>query len=517
MNKKLKSLLGYRHDSPFKDEPYIDIQSNNIDMSQTDKDLILIPNKGKPVIAKARSGGYLFPNASKVTEIPLYQQGGQIDSNQIKKFDKEKLKAVQLDLKSKGLYKGKIDGVYGKLTQQAIDSHNKKNFTQSDYQLSVTDDYGREVTAPGEKEKYLNPPKKKLKGENSLLNFVYNNLELLDNPITRPLLQRQLEEKMKTSGGAQYVTDFNTKNEPDNYTGSNEGKYNLVKQYVYGNQNIPKSKYKPKSDYLDFLPSYSLKDSTIDTKELYNEFLKEYALDKFKDQNFQTTEEAIGFAQKEISEKIKNKEPIYMTTKMGSIASKYGYNLGSYKVGIGYDENTEDPYLSISDAWDFEPTHYTSKWGDSNPEYYQQAYIAHKLGKPFKIYDRFYLNEMKEKKYQAGGVSMKPVSPFMDLKMFKNRYKLEQLPTYQMGGILDDYIKTLPEEQQNVFMGEFQSLEPDVQQEVLFMLGGKYQMGGDIQKELDINNIEEGTFYVPDDREDILNLINQKGYAYYKL
>lgn len=80
--------------------------------------------------------------------------------------------------------------------------------------------------------------------------------------------------------------------------------------------------------------------------------------------------------------------------------------------------------------------------------------------------------------YQAGGVSMKPVSPFMDLKMFKNRYKMPQLPTYQDGGILDNYIKTLPEEQQNVFMGEFQSLEPDVQKEVIFMLGGKYQMGG---------------------------------------
>nr|MBP7006936.1 LysM peptidoglycan-binding domain-containing protein [Candidatus Paceibacterota bacterium] len=85
--------------------------------------------------------------------------------------------------------------------------------------------------------------------------------------------------------------------------------------------------------------------------------------------------------------------------------------------------------------------------------------------------------------YQAGGVSMKPVSPFMDLKMFKNRYKMPQLPTYQDGGILDNYIKTLPEEQQNVFMGEFQSLEPDVQKEVIFMLGGKYQMGGTAEVE----------------------------------
>lgn len=90
------------------------------------------------------------------------------------------------------------------------------------------------------------------------------------------------------------------------------------------------------------------------------------------------------------------------------------------------------------------------------------------------------VKEIPLKEYQSGGVSMKPVSPFIDLKMFKNRYKMPQLTTYQEGGILDNYIKTLPEEQQNVFMGEFQSLEPDVQKEVIFMLGGFYQPGGKV-------------------------------------
>lgn len=35
--------------------------------------------------------------------------------------------------------------------------------------------------------------------------------------------------------------------------------YDLVAQYVYGNQNMPKAKYAPKSDYLEFLPTYSIK------------------------------------------------------------------------------------------------------------------------------------------------------------------------------------------------------------------------------------------------------------------
>jgi hypothetical protein len=53
-----------------------------------------------------------------------HNAGGYIDPELIKSFDKEKLKAVQLDLKTKGLYKGKLDGIYGRKTLEAIEEYN---------------------------------------------------------------------------------------------------------------------------------------------------------------------------------------------------------------------------------------------------------------------------------------------------------------------------------------------------------------------------------------------------------
>lgn len=49
-----------------------------------------------------------------------------INASLVKQFDKEKLKAVQVDLKSKGLYKGRIDGIYGPLTEKAISLYNDR-------------------------------------------------------------------------------------------------------------------------------------------------------------------------------------------------------------------------------------------------------------------------------------------------------------------------------------------------------------------------------------------------------
>ena len=43
-----------------------------------------------------------------------------INAKEVRNYDSNKLKAVQLDLKSRGLYKGKIDGLYGPLTEAAI-------------------------------------------------------------------------------------------------------------------------------------------------------------------------------------------------------------------------------------------------------------------------------------------------------------------------------------------------------------------------------------------------------------
>lgn len=73
-----KSKWGYKKGSEFRNEPFIDIKSNIIDMSETPEDLLLIPNKGKPMIGKANSGQIIFPHAKKVREVPIrkLQHGG---------------------------------------------------------------------------------------------------------------------------------------------------------------------------------------------------------------------------------------------------------------------------------------------------------------------------------------------------------------------------------------------------------------------------------------------------------
>lgn len=82
-----KSKLGYKKNSPYNKEPFITIDSNRITMRGVDRDLLLIPNNDKPVIAKAQTklkaqqGDYMFPNSTQVVEIPLdmnKQQGGLV-------------------------------------------------------------------------------------------------------------------------------------------------------------------------------------------------------------------------------------------------------------------------------------------------------------------------------------------------------------------------------------------------------------------------------------------------------
>lgn len=72
----LISKLGYKKNSPYKDSPFLEIDSNHITMDGVDQPLILIPEVGKPVIAKPNSGDYIFPNSQSVTEVPLSKLGG---------------------------------------------------------------------------------------------------------------------------------------------------------------------------------------------------------------------------------------------------------------------------------------------------------------------------------------------------------------------------------------------------------------------------------------------------------
>lgn len=68
------SALGYRDDSPFKNEPYLNINSNNISMENVSKPLIGISNTGDTKLMKPNKK-YKF-KGNQVTEIPAYDMGG---------------------------------------------------------------------------------------------------------------------------------------------------------------------------------------------------------------------------------------------------------------------------------------------------------------------------------------------------------------------------------------------------------------------------------------------------------
>lgn len=67
-----------------------------------------------------------------------YATGGTINAKEVRSYDANKLKAVQLDLKSRGLYKGKIDGLYGPLTEAAISGYNSKNSPKANVPYPVS-------------------------------------------------------------------------------------------------------------------------------------------------------------------------------------------------------------------------------------------------------------------------------------------------------------------------------------------------------------------------------------------
>jgi hypothetical protein len=86
-----------------------------------------------------------------------YNTGGFIQKENIKNTDKNKLKAIQLDLKNRGLYSGKIDGIYGPLTERAINLYNSETIV--DKNLPEV-----EIKAPwkdlrGPEFRYPSPPK----------------------------------------------------------------------------------------------------------------------------------------------------------------------------------------------------------------------------------------------------------------------------------------------------------------------------------------------------------------------
>jgi hypothetical protein len=68
---------GYKDTSPYNDEPYIDIFSNNITMDGVSIPLYAQADTGETRILPPNSGTHYFPGASVVRETPMAQNGGR--------------------------------------------------------------------------------------------------------------------------------------------------------------------------------------------------------------------------------------------------------------------------------------------------------------------------------------------------------------------------------------------------------------------------------------------------------
>ena len=280
----------------------------------------------------------------------------------------------------------------------------------------------QEAKVEKEKEKYYNPEVKDIKVKDPKLDFLYKNQWLMDVPVLGDYIKSKAKEVAVNSGGGGYVdkmTDVETPtkgigatDKDIRYSGnlSNQNRKvkmpKLVDQYFSDKPLFQNSKYKPTSDYLTFLPSYSLKggyDKQLPRDSGLNDMFKSSIETVLERQG------GMGTGIKKYEDFIKNKKTIYIPyEEMGPMSDFLGVDLGAHKVGMSWDKEKNLPYISVSDAWDFEPNDWIKKRlpfvGDDAEgnemikQMYAQASLMHKAGKPFKVYDRFYFDP-KTKNY----------------------------------------------------------------------------------------------------------------------
>lgn len=284
---------------------------------------------------------------------------------------------------------------------------------------------------------YYNPKREKgITSGDKKLDFLYNNQWLFDVPGINKIIKNKAKQFAEMSQGVYHIDvskdnrlsdikDIHETYSIEDYRGTAENwqinkpleegetmedfdksrsssasTVNLVDQYFSKDAILPKSTYTPTSDYLEFLPSYSIKQDF--NKDLRNQnFRMNHMIDKFLGDKYENF--------------IKNKIPIYASDEklIGSDEFKdganydfdlkvLGINLAHHKLGAAWDKDVDLPYISIADAWDFSPDDYTKIWtsGLTENEKTQkkqerlqiQSTLLHKAGNPFKIYDRFYFD-----------------------------------------------------------------------------------------------------------------------------
>ena len=297
------------------------------------------------------------------------------------------------------------------------------------------------------KEEYYNPDEPTYKSGNFLLDFVAKNPYLIDAPFIGDFIKQKAYELGKQSSnpvrkmedinltlGAnpteeqKYILDLKNKNNLftdysgiDNSDNSNQG-VDLLRQYLFKDQNLTPSVYKPTSDYYEFLPSYSLKDklgnsksdsvlqSMVNFQPKYTDSQNPFAKIINKGQERMASVNKKHFS--DLESVIKTHNPVFYSdeTETPNIDLSLFYDnipdLGHYKSAFGWDKDLNLPYASVSDAWDFYPKDYGKQWSSSkekkeqdqrNTQAYQQSYLMHKAGDSYKIYDRVYIDPKTKK------------------------------------------------------------------------------------------------------------------------
>ena len=437
------SKLGFSKNSPYKNRKKLKINSSNITMKDTEFPLLGVSNQGETQLMLPGQD-YNFNNADYVMEYKL-QNGGEIDSNQVKQFNKEKLKAVQLDLKTKGLYKGEIDGVYGKVTEDAIRKYNIKqvikrdrNSSGSDYQLTVSPDIGGKGTGKSKERMQKELAEKGTNEERKMPSYTEG-------------IRKRLAENISPTGYEGGVGDIlrgvkalaGIKEGTQMQAGPRGDAWKMYLGLPQTENTFNVSEYTPsKGNKNETYYSINLTDE--DRQQIIQQTLQgldeeninygglNYGLTPYQ----KTVKAKHYYDEGQIDEKKLNK---ILTKYKGSPKSTfidYGDIMGQYTSSLGEDE--QGKYISYYDVWDF------------------NVPGSKVVGKPFNIYDRIYLNDDNTMKKQKGGYV----------------------------NLLQNYLPTIPENQQDELLDTLDALPEQERYDALeeYMNGGCYKCGGKVSK-----------------------------------
>lgn len=205
----------------------------------------------------------------------------------------------------------------------------------------------------------------------------------------------------------------------------------LLRQYIYGDQNLPQAAFTPSDDYYKFLPTYSLRNKLGDTRldknltdivsaanrPIENTVENPGLKDSFVGVRNYNKKRYQGLLS-DLDNVIKTGKPVFYSgtdNNEKNVPLKIFYDnipdLGHYKSGFAVDKELGLPYAFVADAWDFYPVDYEKYWNQdadpNNPDKfnenqystsaYQQSYLMHKAGKPYKIYERTYIDPKTKK------------------------------------------------------------------------------------------------------------------------